>query len=100
MGVAPAAGSGHGHLPTLQIILMLTEKCREQQQGTAEAERLRLLLSQVEQNLLQLQKDNQALRCGPQMGKWRQQVGNPPPLCGHVVRASDFPSPEGPRGCI
>uniref|UniRef100_F1RS10 Cilia- and flagella-associated protein 157 n=1 Tax=Sus scrofa TaxID=9823 RepID=F1RS10_PIG len=45
-----------------KIILMLTEKCREQQQGTAEAERLRLLLSQVEQNLLQLQKDNQVLR--------------------------------------
>uniref|UniRef100_A0A8C3WQT7 Cilia- and flagella-associated protein 157 n=1 Tax=Catagonus wagneri TaxID=51154 RepID=A0A8C3WQT7_9CETA len=45
-----------------KIILMLTEKCREQQQGTAEAERLRLLLNQAEQSLLQLQKDNQALR--------------------------------------
>ncbi|KAB1280349.1 Cilia- and flagella-associated protein 157 [Camelus dromedarius] len=45
-----------------KIILMLTEKCREQQQGTVEAERLRLLLSQQEQGLLQLQKDNQALR--------------------------------------
>ncbi|KAK2500743.1 hypothetical protein MC885_018291 [Smutsia gigantea] len=45
-----------------KIILMLTEKCREQQQGTAEAEQLRLQISQLEQNLLQLQKDNQALR--------------------------------------
>ncbi|XP_015095815.2 cilia- and flagella-associated protein 157 isoform X1 [Vicugna pacos] len=45
-----------------KIILMLTEKCREQQQGMAEAEQLRLLLSQQEQGLLQLQKDNQALR--------------------------------------
>lgn len=32
-------------MPTLQVILMLTEKCRELQQGTAEAERrLRVLL--------------------------------------------------------
>ncbi|XP_057576562.1 cilia- and flagella-associated protein 157 [Hippopotamus amphibius kiboko] len=45
-----------------KIILMLTEKCREQQQGMAEAGRLRLLLSQLEQDLLQLQKDHQALR--------------------------------------
>ncbi|TKC38088.1 hypothetical protein EI555_002020, partial [Monodon monoceros] len=45
-----------------KIILMLTEKCREQQQGTAEAKQLRLLLSQLEQSLTQLQKDNQALR--------------------------------------
>ena len=46
-------GPGHGHLPTLQIILMLTEKCREQQQGRAEAKQLRLLLSQLEQSLMQ-----------------------------------------------
>ncbi|KAF5928911.1 hypothetical protein HPG69_002685, partial [Diceros bicornis minor] len=45
-----------------KIILLLTEKCREQQQGTAEAEQLRLRLSQQEQSLTQLQKDNQALR--------------------------------------
>ncbi|KAI5937976.1 Cilia- and flagella-associated protein 157 [Manis javanica] len=45
-----------------KIILMLTEKCREQQQGTAEAEQLRPRISQLEQNLLQLQKDHQALR--------------------------------------
>lgn len=63
---------------TLQIILMLTEKCREQQQGTVEAERLRLLLSQQEQGLLQLQKDNQALRCGLRKGERREQVGTHP----------------------
>ncbi|MBW00796.1 hypothetical protein ESR_02291, partial [Eschrichtius robustus] len=45
-----------------KIILMLTEKCREQQQGRAEAKQLRLLLSQLEQSLMQLQKDHQALR--------------------------------------
>ncbi|KAL2782083.1 cilia- and flagella-associated protein 157 [Daubentonia madagascariensis] len=45
-----------------KIILMLTEKCREQQQSTAEAEQLRLLLSHLEQSLLQLQADGQALR--------------------------------------
>ncbi|ELR51975.1 hypothetical protein M91_07703, partial [Bos mutus] len=55
-------GPEHGHLPTLQVILMLTEKCREQQQGMAEAERLRVLLGQLEQDLLKQQQDNQALR--------------------------------------
>nr|XP_008509662.1 PREDICTED: uncharacterized protein C9orf117 homolog [Equus przewalskii] len=45
-----------------KIILLLTEKCREQQQGPVEAERLRLQLSQLEQSLQQLQKDNQDLR--------------------------------------
>lgn len=48
--------------PLLQVILMLTEKCRQQRQGTKEAEELRLLLSQMEQNLQKLQKDNQTLR--------------------------------------
>uniref|UniRef100_A0A8C2R640 Cilia- and flagella-associated protein 157 n=1 Tax=Capra hircus TaxID=9925 RepID=A0A8C2R640_CAPHI len=52
----------HGHTPTLQVILMLTEKCRELQEGTAEAERLRVLLGQLEQDLLKQQQDNQALR--------------------------------------
>lgn len=41
---------------------MLTEKCRQQKQGTEEAEQLRLLLSQLEQNFQQLQNDNQTLR--------------------------------------
>ncbi|XP_037350888.1 cilia- and flagella-associated protein 157 isoform X4 [Talpa occidentalis] len=45
-----------------KIILMLTEKCKEQQVNTAEAQRLCLLLSQQEQRLQQLQKDNQELR--------------------------------------
>ncbi|XP_055255055.1 cilia- and flagella-associated protein 157 isoform X2 [Moschus berezovskii] len=45
-----------------KVILMLTEKCREQQKGTAEAERLRILLGQLEQDLLKQQQDNQALR--------------------------------------
>ncbi|KAK7802733.1 hypothetical protein U0070_007176 [Myodes glareolus] len=45
-----------------KVILMLTEKCRQQRQGTEEAEQLRLLLSQLEQNFQQLQEDNQTLR--------------------------------------
>ncbi|XP_032274424.1 cilia- and flagella-associated protein 157 [Phoca vitulina] len=45
-----------------KVILMLTEKCREQQQGRAEAERLCFQLSQVEQSLGRLQHDHQALR--------------------------------------
>ncbi|XP_003470804.1 cilia- and flagella-associated protein 157 [Cavia porcellus] len=53
------ARNSRGHQ---KIILMLTEKCREQQQGVAEAKQLRLLLSQLEQSILQLQTDNQALR--------------------------------------
>ncbi|KAF6123616.1 cilia and flagella associated protein 157 [Phyllostomus discolor] len=46
-----------------QVILRLTQKCRKEQQGREEAEQLGLLLSQLEQNLLQLQKDKEALRC-------------------------------------
>ncbi|KAM6182141.1 cilia- and flagella-associated protein 157 [Erethizon dorsatum] len=53
------ARNSRGHQ---KIILMLTEKCREQQQGVAEAKQLRLLLNQLEQSVLQLQTDNQALR--------------------------------------
>ncbi|XP_058928674.1 cilia- and flagella-associated protein 157 [Kogia breviceps] len=45
-----------------KVILMLTEKCREQQRVKAEAKQLRLLQSQLEQSLAQLRKDNQALR--------------------------------------
>ncbi|XP_012379575.1 cilia- and flagella-associated protein 157 isoform X2 [Dasypus novemcinctus] len=45
-----------------KVILMLTEKCREQQQDTVETEQLRLLLSHLEQRFLQLQTDNQTLR--------------------------------------
>ncbi|XP_006154138.1 cilia- and flagella-associated protein 157 isoform X1 [Tupaia chinensis] len=45
-----------------KIILMLTKKCHEQEQGAAEAKELRLLLSRLEQSFLQLQTDNQALR--------------------------------------
>ncbi|XP_036892597.1 cilia- and flagella-associated protein 157 isoform X2 [Sturnira hondurensis] len=46
-----------------QVILRLTQKCHREQQGREEAEQLGLLLSQLEQNLLQLQKDKEALRC-------------------------------------
>ncbi|XP_040591563.1 cilia- and flagella-associated protein 157 [Mesocricetus auratus] len=53
------ARNSRGHQ---KVILMLTEKCRQQRQGTKEAEELRLLLSQMEQNLQKLQKDNQTLR--------------------------------------
>ncbi|XP_077001742.1 cilia- and flagella-associated protein 157 isoform X2 [Tamandua tetradactyla] len=45
-----------------KIILMLTEKCREQQQDTLETAQLRLLLGHLQQSFLQLQKDNQTLR--------------------------------------
>ncbi|XP_069870248.1 cilia- and flagella-associated protein 157 isoform X2 [Dipodomys merriami] len=45
-----------------KIILMLAEKCREQQQGVMEAEQLRLMLGHLEQSFLQLQIDNQGLR--------------------------------------
>lgn len=48
--------------PLPQVILMLTEKCSQQRRGTEEAEQLRLLLSQLEQNFQQLQEDNQTLR--------------------------------------
>lgn len=41
---------------------MLTEKCRQQRKGTEETEQLRLLLSQLEQNFQNLQKDTQTLR--------------------------------------
>lgn len=47
--------------PPLQIILMLTEKCSQQKQCTEETEQLREQLSQQEQNLQKLQKDNQTL---------------------------------------
>ncbi|XP_077624392.1 cilia- and flagella-associated protein 157 isoform X1 [Crocuta crocuta] len=53
------ASHSRGHQ---KIILMLTEKCREQQQVTAEAEQLRLQLNQLEQSVQQLQQDKQALR--------------------------------------
>ncbi|XP_019492213.1 PREDICTED: cilia- and flagella-associated protein 157 [Hipposideros armiger] len=45
-----------------KIILMLREKCHEQQKGRVEAEQLCLLLSPLEQSLKQLQKDKQELR--------------------------------------
>nr|XP_008271502.2 cilia- and flagella-associated protein 157 isoform X1 [Oryctolagus cuniculus] len=45
-----------------KIILMLTDKCRRQQGDAAEAGRLRLLLNQLEQDFVQLQTDDQALR--------------------------------------
>ncbi|XP_039717662.1 cilia- and flagella-associated protein 157 [Pteropus medius] len=45
-----------------KIIVMLTEKCHEQQHSKVEAEQLRLLQSNLEQSLLQLQQDAEALR--------------------------------------
>lgn len=41
---------------------MLTEKCREQQHSKVEAEQLRRLQNRMEQSLLQLQQDKEALR--------------------------------------
>lgn len=95
MGLAkgPRWAQGMATCPHLQIILMLTEKCLEQQQSMAEAEQLRLQLSQVEQSLRQLQQDNQALRWGPERGKqWEQGWGGggrrwnlSPSLLGHMT---------------
>ncbi|XP_063140422.1 cilia- and flagella-associated protein 157 isoform X1 [Rattus norvegicus] len=45
-----------------KVILMLTEKCRQQRKGTEEAEQLRLQLFQLEQNIETLEKANQTLR--------------------------------------
>ncbi|XP_003785368.1 cilia- and flagella-associated protein 157 [Otolemur garnettii] len=45
-----------------KIILMLTEKCQEQQHSIAEAKQLQLLLSHQEQRFQQLQTDSEALR--------------------------------------
>lgn len=73
----PRRAQGTASCPHSQTILLLTEKCREQQQGPVEAERLRLQLSQLEQSLQQLQKDNQDLRCGPQRGESGEQAGRP-----------------------
>lgn len=58
-----------------QIILMLTEKYQQQQQDRAEADQLRFLLHELEQKVLQLQKDKEALRWGPRWGKQREQAG-------------------------
>ncbi|OBS69290.1 hypothetical protein A6R68_02200 [Neotoma lepida] len=53
------ARNSRGHK---KVILMLTEKCHQQRQVTEEAEQLRLLLSQLEQNFQKLQDDNQTLK--------------------------------------
>ncbi|XP_060056194.1 cilia- and flagella-associated protein 157 isoform X2 [Erinaceus europaeus] len=45
-----------------KMILMLTEKCKEQEQIKEEVEKLQLHLSQQEQNLQQQWQENQALR--------------------------------------
>lgn len=69
---------------------MLTEKCREQQQGVAEAKQLRLLLSQLEQSILQLQTDNQALRyASPQCQGWAHHI----PFGPYGLGLSDRPRP-------
>jgi hypothetical protein len=75
-------------LPAPQIILMLTEKCCEQQQGAAEAQQLRLLLSHLEQGFLKLQMDNQELRCtcGGWGSKWRVRFGLPHDRTSHLWR--------------
>lgn len=102
MGVAKGPWWARGMATCLhpQIILMLREKCHEQQKDRVEAERLRLLLSPLEQRLKQLQKDKEALRCvwpteGQVVG-----AGRSPSLYGHVTQASDFPSLEGLRGFL
>lgn len=64
-----------------KIILMLTDKCRQQQDAAAEAQRLRLLLNRLEQDFLQLQRDDQALRCArrPAEGASLPSLRQPPP---------------------
>ena len=57
------------------MVLRLTQKCHKEQQGREEAEQLRVLLTQLEQSLLQLQKDKEALRCGPQRGERWERAG-------------------------
>lgn len=59
--LGPPRASPPAHHP--QVILMLMEKCRKQQEDTAEVRQLRLLLRHLEQNFAQLQKDIVALRC-------------------------------------
>lgn len=70
-----------------QIILMLTEKYHQQQEDRAEANQLRFLLRELEQKVLQLQKDKETLRWGPAP-------------YGHTAQASDFLSLEGTRGFL
>lgn len=97
MAEGPRRAQGMATCLYPQIILMLREKCREQQKGRVEAEQLCLLLSPLEQSLKQLQKDKEAMRCvwpqGPAGG-----AGRSPFLYGHMTQASDVPFLEGPRG--
>lgn len=67
MGLAkdPRWGWGMATCSHPQIILMLTEKCHKQQEGRVETDQLRFLLSELEQKVLQLQKEKEALRWGP-----------------------------------
>lgn len=83
-----------------QIILMLRDKCHKQQKGTEEADRLRLLLSPLEQNLKQLQKDKEALRCVRPTGRRVAWAGRKPSLYGPMTRASGIASLEGPQGFL
>lgn len=70
----PQWAQGTATCPHPQIIVMLTEKCREQQRSKVEAERLRVLQSNLEQSLLQLQQDKEALRCGASGGGRREPI--------------------------
>lgn len=79
-GLGSLVGLGVATCPPLQIILMLTEKCREHQQGTAEAKQLRVVLQELEQSLLQLQMDNQTLRCAHCGGVGAGGPGLAPPV--------------------
>lgn len=89
MGQSPVV-AWEWHCPLPQIILMLTEKCREHQQSTTEATQLRLLLQELEQRFLQLQTDSQLLRCAHREGGSRWQPGS----------ARNSPSPQGPRSFV
>lgn len=94
----PQWGQGMATCPHPQIILMLTEKCREQQQVTAEAEQLRLQLNQLEQSVQQLQQDKQALRCGLQGPGGRGRGGGTPSWRPSLPATQLGPFPRGHGG--
>lgn len=90
-GLGSLVGLGAATCRPLQVILMLTEKCREHEQGTQEAKQLRVVLQDLEQNFLQLQTDNQTLRCAHRGGAGAGRARLGPSCFGHVARPMTSP---------